>query len=678
MKGRTNQHGSISFWVIIACVVIVSAGISFLITSPRHKKRDGGSTVKQYSSTSDNHSDLVQNTSKESQSESNISASNENLIEEQNGMFKHDAEAASYVQDTWLTELDYVKKGDVTIQDSTGQTNTGVEYAHYMYSSCPYSEIIYNLNGNYDTLTALWSITYYDRDTDTRNSFEIYADDNLVYTSPTITGGDLPVDVSVDINGCKLLTIMFKDGTGAAELANLWLSNKTERVENKVDDTDQINLPCWLTDLEYFFNDGVEVRANEVGTANTGDQYSHYMFGVGGRKIVYYLDGKYEKLTGMWMVCYMNRDTTNRGKFTIYADNTHIYTSPLLTAGDEPVNFEVDLQNCKKLQIVFNCGGGECELGNIRLFPGETPTTNNWTIETTKGNGEWLTSLSYLKNDGVAVNDEEEKTTNTGKKYSHYLRGIEATEIIYYLEGKYSSISGLWTISQERRDTTETSAFEVYADETLVYTSPNIKGGDIPVTFEVGISNCQKLRIVFTKGIGDGEIGNIVLGHNVIEPETNNVETQAEVEEKTEEMITTTEDSKSVDISTENSSAVSITIEESKNEDSPFEGKYWVIFTEGTRNDRVEATSVDAISLKLHVIWDGALYLSKTNGGTKYVQYYLDENGEWCKMGKYFRFSDNASNVIASNLDVYDGNGNLLLKGCAYSDIDWALINRYR
>lgn len=110
MKGRTNQHGSISFWVIIACVVLVSAGISFLITSPRYKKRDGGSTVKQYSSTSDNHSDLVQNTSKESQSESNISASNENLVEEQNGMFKHDAEAANYVQDTWLTELDYVKK----------------------------------------------------------------------------------------------------------------------------------------------------------------------------------------------------------------------------------------------------------------------------------------------------------------------------------------------------------------------------------------------------------------------------------------------------------------------------------------------------------------------------------------------------------------------------------------
>ena len=49
-----------------------------------------------------------------------------------------------------------------------------------------------------------------------------------------------------------------------------------------------------------------------------------------------------------------------------------------------------------------------------------------------------------------------------------------------------------------------------------------------------------------------------------------------------------------------------------------------------------------------------------------------------CEMGKYFRFSDSASNVIASNLDVYDGNGNLLLKGCACSDIDWDLINQYR
>ena len=687
MKGRTNQHGPISFWVIIVCVVAVSAGSSFLITLPRNQKSDGGSTVKQYSSTSDDHSDATKNTSKEPESASketeNISKaseSNENLIGEQNGIFEQNTEATNYVQDTWLTDLEYLKKENVTIQDSTGQANTGVEYAHYMCSSSPYSEVIYNLNGDYDTLTALWSISYYDRDTDSRNSFEIYADDILVYISPTITGGDLPVDVSVDINGCKLLTILFKDGTGSAELANIRLSNKTEHTKNKLDDTDQINLPCWLTDLEYFFNDGVEVWANEVGTANTGDQYSHYMFGGAGSRITYYLNGKYEKLTGLWLLCSSDGYVRNENVFMICADGKEIYTSSKIVGIYKPVEIEVDIKNCEKLEIVFTRGNGEGKLGNIRLFPTKDSAVINPPVETIKGDGEWLTSLSYLKNDGVVVNDEEMRTTNTGEEYSHYMCGSEGDEITYYLNGEFASISGLWAISREDRDTIRVSGFAIYADDVRVYESPRIKGEDIPVLFEVNINNCQKLRIVFTRGIGAGEIGNIVLGHNVIEPETNNVEKQAEVEAKTEETITTTEDvdTTSSDINIEKSQATSTPIEESKNEDSPFEGKYWVIFTEGTRNDRVEATSVDAISLKLHVVWDGALYLSKTNGGSKYIQYYLDEKGRWCEMGKYFRFSDNASNVIASNLDVYDSNGNLLIEGCAYSDIDWDLINQYR
>ena len=652
MENRTNNHSSIRFWIIIACVVLVSAGISFLITSPRHKKNDSSSTVKQYSSTSDNHSDATQRAS-------TASETNENANGEQNGVFQQDAEATNYVQDTWLTELDYVKKGDVTIQDSTGQTNTGVEYAHYMHSSCPYSEIIYNLNGNYDTLTALWSITYYDRDTDTRNSFEIYADDNLVYTSPTITGGDLPVDVSVDINGCKLLTIMFKDGTGAAELANLWLSNKTERVENKVDDTDQINLPCWLTDLEYFFNDGVEVRANEVGTANTGDQYSHYIFGGASSRITYYLNGKYEKLTGLWSLCSSSRDATNKNEFMVYADGKAIYTSPKITRGDKPVEIEVDIKNCEQLKIVFSLGNGEGELGNICLFPGKDSTAINPPIETTKGDGEWLTSLSYLKNDGVTVNDEERRATNTGEEYSHYMYGSEGDEITYYLNGEFASIAGVWTIDKEDRNTTKASSFEIFADDVRVYTSPWIKGEDIPVLFAVNINNCQKLKIVFTRGTGAGEIGNIVLGHNVIE-------TEAETEASTVELQTR---------------ATPVIEEKPVNSDEPFEGKYWIIFTEETRDNRVEVTSIDTSGLnasELYMIWDSTLYLSKTNSRTKYVQYYLNENGEWCKMGAKSYFSNHASNVIASNLDVYDSNGNQLLEGCAYSDINWNLINQYR
>lgn len=417
----------------------------------------------------------------------------------------------SYVEDVWLTDLDYVEKGSVTIiADSTGQSNTGTEYAHYMFATSPYSEIVYQLNGNYDTLTALWSICYSNRNTTDNNSFDIYADDQLIYSSPTITGGDIPVDVSVDISGCNLLTIIFKEGSGCAELANIRLSTNTNRTPNETTNNTSM-LPLWLTDLDYFTNSGVSVRGSDTGTTNTGDTYSHYMFGSSGSEIVYYLNGGYSRLTGLWTICQSNRDTTDHNSFEIYADSDLVYSSPSLTGGDLPVEFETNISNCEKLRIVFTNGDGAGELGNIRIYPGQDSSPINQSVESTGAGGTWLTDLDYLTNNGVSLQADNTGTTNTGENYSHYMFGSLGSEIVYYLNGRYSSISGLWTICQTNRDTTDSNSFEIYADDTLVYTSPTLTGGDLPVTFETNISGCQKLRIVFTAGNGAGELGNISL-----------------------------------------------------------------------------------------------------------------------------------------------------------------------
>ena len=115
-------------------------------------------------------------------------------------------------------------------------------------------------------------------------------------------------------------------------------------------------------------------------------------------------------------------------------------------------------------------------------------------------------------------------------------------------------------------------------------------------------------------------------------------------------------------------------------EEHPFEQQYWIIFTEGTRNNRVEASTITS-SLdadELFIIWNGSLTINNNSGATKCNQYYLDENGKWVKMGSYHRLSDRASNVIASNLDIYDKNGKLLVEKCFYQDLDWDLIEKYR
>lgn len=115
-------------------------------------------------------------------------------------------------------------------------------------------------------------------------------------------------------------------------------------------------------------------------------------------------------------------------------------------------------------------------------------------------------------------------------------------------------------------------------------------------------------------------------------------------------------------------------------ETTPFQQEYWVIFTEGFRNDRVEASTIDSTlpADQLSIVWNSHLELNDTSGSDSCDQYYLDENGEWVYRGSYHRLSDRATEVIASNLDVVDKDGNVIISGIPYSMIDWDEVERYR
>ena len=119
---------------------------------------------------------------------------------------------------------------------------------------------------------------------------------------------------------------------------------------------------------------------------------------------------------------------------------------------------------------------------------------------------------------------------------------------------------------------------------------------------------------------------------------------------------------------------------EEASETTPFQQEYWVIFTEGYRNDRIEASTIDSTlpADQLSIIWNSHLELNDTSGSDNCDQYYLDENGEWVYRGSYHRLSDKATEVIASNLDVVDKDGNIIISGIPYSMIDWDEVERYR
>ncbi len=271
------------------------------------------------------------------------------------------------VPDVWLSELDYIKKGSVEIEnDRTGKTNTGEEFQHYIYPHRPYSDVTYYLGGKYDKLTAIWTICYNDKNTEDENSFDIYSDDVLVYSSKTLTGGSLPEDVSVDIKGCQVLTIMFKAGSGAGVLGNIRLYGTTD--PNTSAAQPEV-LPCWLTDLDYLMECDVYIKDNDKCVNNIGDTYNHALKGSAGAEITYYLNGQYSSISGMWAIKEQYKNTDHNCQFAIYADDALVYTSPSITAGSLPVDFAVDINRCQMLKIAFLDGHGEADVGNIRLFP---------------------------------------------------------------------------------------------------------------------------------------------------------------------------------------------------------------------------------------------------------------------------------------------------------------------
>lgn len=104
----------------------------------------------------------------------------------------------------------------------------------------------------------------------------------------------------------------------------------------------------------------------------------------------------------------------------------------------------------------------------------------------------------------------------------------------------------------------------------------------------------------------------------------------------------------------------------------PSDGQeYWVIFKEGYRNNRVEMSTcnISSDARNAYIVWNKSLLLKNADTekiSKPYNQYGLNDNS-WEKIGAYNKFTDYAAEVIASNLDIYDSNGELLLEKTDYS-----------
>ncbi len=74
--------------------------------------------------------------------------------------------------------------------------------------------IRYHLGGNYSTFSGTCITPYDDRDSKISGYFEIYGDEVLLYTSPTMVSDSVPEPFSVDVSSVEFLKIMFSTADG--------------------------------------------------------------------------------------------------------------------------------------------------------------------------------------------------------------------------------------------------------------------------------------------------------------------------------------------------------------------------------------------------------------------------------------------------------------------------------
>ena len=96
--------------------------------------------------------------------------------------------------------------------------------------------------------------------------------------------------------------------------------------------------------------------------------------------------------------------------------------------------------------------------------------------------------------------------------------------------------------------------------------------------------------------------------------------------------------------------------------------RYWIIFNEGFRNERLEMSTFDVTGddSDVKIIWSGNLVASSTTGTISQCNQYAYTESEWEQIGTYHILSDKSNRVLAANVDVYDSRGNKIVSATGY------------
>ncbi|MDP4180123.1 MAG: NPCBM/NEW2 domain-containing protein, partial [Bacillota bacterium] len=136
----------------------------------------------------------------------------------------------------------------------------------------------------------------------------------------------------------------------------------------------------------------------------------------------------------------------------------------------------------------------------------------------------WLDQLDYFNfqrsrdSDGWSGWDSSKDKDSAGNSYTHGIKytltaldkNSQFTE--YLLNQKYKQFSGKFLLHYDSRSECRDAYLEVYGDDKLLYTSPSMKAGVLPVDFKVDVSGVIKLKISLKTPNGSATWSSIYYG----------------------------------------------------------------------------------------------------------------------------------------------------------------------
>ena len=236
--------------------------------------------------------------------------------------------------------------------------------------------VTYNTNGKYISLYGI--IAAHDGyEKDYSAVITIYADDVLIYTSPTITRTTKPVDVSVGISGAELITIKstgninYGDNEGA--IVKLFVSTGDPIIaeaNSSLDYKSNQDVSLLKEVTSDFFYSGPSKSLVSDTYGNTYDR--PIVFDGASDFVTYNTNGKYISLYGI-IAAHDGYEKDYSAVITIYADDVLIYTSPTITRTTKPVDVSVGISGAELITIksTGNINYGDNEGAIVKLSVSE-------------------------------------------------------------------------------------------------------------------------------------------------------------------------------------------------------------------------------------------------------------------------------------------------------------------